>query len=122
MIGAWSITWSSYEAIGWRLKKRSWPLWAATSAAARVSSSVLLMCSIVTWTSFFWPHACAHGSSHWSYAGTKCTQVIAERLPDSQRPLYLSGPANENGAVAPAAPIAAAPAPAFFRKDRKSVV
>src|SRR5690348_3240729 len=118
-IGAWSITCSSYDAIGWRLKNRSWPLWAATSAAARVSSSVLLMCSMLTWTSFFWPHCCAHGSSHWSYWGTKCTQVRRERLPESQRPLNLIGPANENGAAAPATPSAAAPAPAFFRKSRR---
>ena len=66
MIEAWLITWSSYEAIGWRLKNRSCPCCAATSAAARVSSRPLLMCSIVTWTSFFSPHAFAHGSSHWS--------------------------------------------------------
>ena len=63
-IDAWLITWSSYAAIGWRLKNRSCPDCAATSAAARVSSRVLLMCSILTWTSFFSPHAWAHGSSH----------------------------------------------------------
>src|SRR6266852_4223087 len=44
---------------------------------------------------------------------------MIERLPESQRPLYLSGPANENGAAAPATPIAAAPAPAFLRNSRR---
>src|SRR5262245_42535876 len=77
------------------------------------------MCSMVTSTSFFSPHAFAHGSSHWSYDGTKCTHVSAVSFPESQRPLYLSGPANENGAAAPATPIAAAPAPAFFRSSRR---
>src|SRR5262245_54183727 len=118
-IEAWLMTWSSYEAIGWRLKKRSCPCWAATSAAARVSRRPLLMCSIFTWTSFFSPHAFAQGSSHWSYEGTKCTHVSAVRSPASHRPLYLSGPANENGAAAPAIPIAAAPAPACLMNSRR---
>src|SRR5579859_4248600 len=76
------------------------------------------MWSIVTWTSFASPHAFAHGSNQASYEGTKCTQVIAVKLPLSQRPLYLSGPANENGAVAPAAPSAAAPTAPFLSSSR----
>src|SRR5712691_13178480 len=43
---------------------------------------------------------------------------MIERSPFSQRPLNLIGPANENGAVAPAAPTAAAPIPAFFSSSR----
>src|ERR1041385_3593313 len=43
---------------------------------------------------------------------------MIERSPFSQRPLYRSGPANENGAVAPATPRAAAPTPAFFSRSR----
>src|SRR5262245_32068790 len=105
--------------MGWRLKNRSCPCCAATSAAARVSRRPLLMCSIVTCTSFFSPHAFAHGSSHWSYEGTKCTHVSAVRLPESHRPLNLSGPANEYGAAAPATPTAAAPTPALFRNSRR---
>ena len=34
----------------------SWPFWAATSAAAALGSSALLMWSTFTWTSFFSPH------------------------------------------------------------------
>ena len=73
----------------------SWPLWAATSAAAR-AGRVLAMWSTWTWTSFFWPHCVIHVlSNHVSYAGTKWIHWMMLRSPLSQRPLYLSGPANE---------------------------
>src|SRR3954447_15629300 len=99
--------------------KRSCPLWAATSAAARVSSSVLLMCSTVTWTSFFSPHCLIQVlSNQSSYAGTKCTHWMIDRSPLRCLFLYFMGPANENGAAAPAAPRAAAPAAPFFHRSR----
>src|SRR4029078_797546 len=110
---------SSSDAIGWRLKKRSWPLCAATSAAARVSSSVLLMCSTLTWTSFFSPHCLTHVfSNQSSSAGTKWTHWMIERSPLRCRFLNFIGPANENGAAAPDTPTAAAPIPAFFSSSR----
>jgi hypothetical protein len=88
MIGAWLITWSSYWAIGWMAMNRSCPFCAATSAAARVSSSVLLMCSTFTWTSFFWPHCFTQVlSNQSSYAGTKWTHWMIDRSPFNQRPL-----------------------------------
>src|SRR5712691_4830969 len=119
MTDAWLITWSSYAAIGWRFQNRSWPLWAATSAAARVSSSVLLMCSTLTWTSFFCSHCLIQVlSNQSSYAGTKCTHWMIERSPLSCRCLYFIGPANENGAAVPETPTAAAPIPAFFSSSR----
>src|SRR5713226_465678 len=45
---------------------------------------------------------------------------MMERSPFSQRPLYLCGPANENGAAAPETPTAAAPTAAFFSSSRLS--
>src|SRR4051812_6058479 len=105
--------------MGWIAMKRSWPLCAATSAAARVSSSVLLMCSTETWTSFFSPHCLIQVlSNQSSYAGTKCTHWMIDRFPLRCLLLYFIGPANENGAVAPAAPRAAAPTAPFFNRSR----
>ena len=54
-MSAWSITWSSYAAGGERKKKRSCPLWAATSAAARAGMSAWLMWSTSTSVSFASP-------------------------------------------------------------------
>src|SRR5438552_11252524 len=100
---------------------RSCPLCAATSAAARVSSRVLLMCSTFTCTSFSCPHPLIHVlSNQSSYAGTKCTHWMIDRSPLSSRCLNLSGPANEYGAEAPATPRATAPAPAFLISSRRS--
>src|ERR1051325_85355 len=119
MIDLWLITWSSYEDMGWRFMKRSWPLCAATSEAARPSSRVLLMCSTLTWTSLAASQRLMKVLlNQSSYAGTKWTHWMIERLPLSQRPLYLSGPANENGAAAPDTPTAAAPMPAFLSRSR----
>src|SRR5438105_1090481 len=101
---------------------RSCPFCAATSAAARVSSSVLLMWSTVTWTSFFCSHCLIQVlSNQSSYAGTKCTHWMIERSPFRCLCLYFSGPANEYGAVAPAAPTAAAPTPARLSSSRRLI-
>src|SRR3954465_3180714 len=43
---------------------------------------------------------------------------MIERSPFSHRPVCRSGPANEYGAAAPAAPSAAAPAAAFLTSSR----
>src|SRR4051812_31640902 len=105
--------------MGWRFMNRSCPLWAATSAAARVSRSVLLMCSTLTWTSLAWPHCLTQVlSNQVSYAGTKWTHWMIGRSPLSCRCLNFIGPANENGADAPETPGPAPPTPAFFSSSR----
>src|SRR3954465_5391694 len=68
------------------------------------------MCSTVTWTSFFSPHCLTHVlSNQSSYAGTKCTHWMIDRLPLRGLFLYFIGPANENGPAAPQPPPAPAP-------------
>jgi len=77
------------------------------------------MCSTVTWTSFFSPHCLTQVlSNQSSYAGTKCTHWMIDRSPLSCRFLNFIGPANENGAPAPAVPSAAAPTAPFFSRSR----
>src|SRR5436305_458002 len=77
------------------------------------------MWSTCTCTSFAWPHCVIHVlSNHVSYAGTKWIHWMMLRSPLSQRPLYLSGPANEYGAAAPPTARAPAPTPARFSSSR----
>ena len=93
-------TWPS----GGGMKNRSVRLGSDLGGRARVGSRPLLMCSIVTSTSFFSPHALAQGSSsHWSYEGTKCPHQGRSVLGQPPALLLGSGPLTEYDA-GPAAP------------------
>src|SRR2546428_5966656 len=88
-------------------RKRSWPFWAETSAAARALSPARPMLSTVTSVSFFWPHSLTYVSlNHLSKAGTKCTHWRIFRLFLALAPYDRAG--TIKGAPIPAANVPAA--------------
>ena len=101
-MSAWLTTWSSYCAGGARNQNRSWPLCAATSAAARAGMSAWLMWSTRTSVSFASPQRLTYVlSNHTSYAGTKWLHCAIRSVPASCRCAYLGAPATAGFASAP---------------------
>ncbi len=92
---------------------RSWPFFAATSAAARALTSPIAMWSTVTFVSYFAAHSFVKTpSNHLSYPGTKWLHWMIFRV-------FCCAAARAGKRKLAPSPAAAAPAPVSFANWRR---